>query len=70
VPSLPKVIITGANGFIGRHLTAAQLALDRNVVAIDQQVSNLDSISHNPMLTKQLGSSVSSIAVPSACTGR
>lgn len=51
MPSLPKVIITGANGFIGRHLTAAQLALDRNVVAIDQQVSNLDSISHNPMLT-------------------
>jgi nucleoside-diphosphate-sugar epimerase len=51
VPSLSKVIITGANGFIGRHLTAAQLALGRNVVAIDQQVGNLDNISRNPMLT-------------------
>jgi dihydroflavonol-4-reductase len=51
VQSLSRVVITGANGFIGRHLTAAQLALGRQVVAIDQKVGNLDDIKHDPMLT-------------------
>jgi nucleoside-diphosphate-sugar epimerase len=51
VPSLSRVVITGANGFIGRHLTAAQLALGRHVVAVDQKVDNLDDIRHDPMLT-------------------
>ena len=46
-----QVVITGANGFIGRHLTVAQLALGRRVVAIDQRVGNLDSIKHDPNLT-------------------
>ena len=46
-----RVVITGANGFIGRHLTAAQLALGRHVVAVDQKVNNLDDIRHDPMLT-------------------
>jgi len=49
--SLSRVVITGANGFIGRHLTAAQLALGRQVVAIDQNVGNLDDIKRDPMLT-------------------
>lgn len=49
--SLSRVVITGANGFIGRHLTAAQLALGREVVAVDQRVSNLDDIKQDPMLT-------------------
>jgi nucleoside-diphosphate-sugar epimerase len=46
-----RVVITGANGFIGRHLTAAQLALGRHVVAIDQKSGNLDNIRDNPNLT-------------------
>ncbi len=46
-----RVVITGANGFIGRHLTTAQLALGRQVVAIDQDVGNLDNIKHDPNLT-------------------
>ena len=46
-----QVVVTGANGFIGRHLTVAQLALGRRVVAVDQRVGNLDSIRHDPNLT-------------------
>lgn len=49
--SISRVVITGANGFIGRHLTAAQLALGRNVVAVDQSVDNLHDIEHEPRLT-------------------
>ena len=48
--SLSRVVITGANGFIGRHLTAAQLAQGRQIVAVDQKVGNLDDIRHDPML--------------------
>nr|AFI78762.1 NAD-dependent epimerase/dehydratase [uncultured bacterium ws198A12] len=48
---MSRVVITGANGFIGRHLTTAQLALGRQVVAVDQKVTNLDDIKHDPMLT-------------------
>jgi nucleoside-diphosphate-sugar epimerase len=51
MPSLSRVVITGANGFIGRHLTAAQLALGRRVVAVDQKVNNLDDITRDPLLT-------------------
>jgi nucleoside-diphosphate-sugar epimerase len=49
--SLSRVVITGANGFIGRHLTADQLSLGRHVVAVDQQVGNLDDIKRDPMLS-------------------
>jgi nucleoside-diphosphate-sugar epimerase len=51
VQPLSPVVITGANGFIGRHLTAAQLALGRIVIAIDLHINNLDDIKHDPNLT-------------------
>lgn len=49
--SLARVVITGANGFIGRHLTVRQLALGRRVIAVDREVANLDEIKHEPMLS-------------------
>lgn len=36
-----RVLITGAGGFIGRHLVAAQAALGRDVVALDLDLSPL-----------------------------
>jgi nucleoside-diphosphate-sugar epimerase len=49
--SSSHVVITGANGFIGKHLTADQLALGRHVVAVDLEVGNLENFRNDPKLT-------------------
>jgi nucleoside-diphosphate-sugar epimerase len=41
--NMKKVVVTGAGGFIGSHLTEAQLGKDRSVIAFDK---NLDRLSH------------------------
>ncbi|MEJ2541980.1 MAG: NAD-dependent epimerase/dehydratase family protein [Gemmatimonadota bacterium] len=40
-----KVLVTGAGGFLGRHLVADQLSRDREVVALDRDLSALDALS-------------------------
>ena len=37
----PRVLITGAGGFIGRHLVRHQLELGRQVRALDRDVAGL-----------------------------
>jgi nucleoside-diphosphate-sugar epimerase len=41
-----RVLVTGAGGFIGRHLVADQLRRGRTVVAFDRDVSALQGLSH------------------------
>ncbi len=45
-----KVLITGAGGFIGRHLVADQLDRGRQVTAIDLDVQALSAMATNPNL--------------------
>jgi len=42
------VTVTGANGFIGRHLLEDQLAQGRQVRAVDISLSNLEGLRNNP----------------------
>jgi nucleoside-diphosphate-sugar epimerase len=45
-----RVLITGAGGFIGRHLVVDQLKRGREVTAVDLNVDSLQSLSANPRL--------------------
>ena len=46
-----RVLITGAGGFIGRHLVADQLDRGREVTAIDINVAALQPLASHPCLT-------------------
>ena len=44
------VLVTGAGGFIGRHLVESQLELDRKVIAVDIDVAELRDLSETDNL--------------------
>jgi len=45
-----NVLITGAGGFIGRHLVRDQLSRGRNVTAVDVDLAGLESLPQSPAL--------------------
>ena len=51
-----RVLVTGAGGFIGRHLVADQLKRGRQVTAVDLHVESLRSLAGNPNLQTVVGS--------------
>lgn len=50
-----RVLITGAGGFIGRHLVADQLRRGREVTALDLNVEPLSSLADHPRLHRVRG---------------
>lgn len=45
-----NILITGAGGFIGRHLVREQLSRGRNVTAVDIDLGGLEDLLENPSL--------------------